>query len=545
VAEKYRTSALFNSLDTDETLVAEDGTMNFLVNDADPINGVSITEGYFAKDEVIATAGDQTAMHLHNLINRNAYLLLPIGYTGFIDEAGGLDLLINAVKFVADTKKDVTKASKPQILPDYKDLKSEVTLRCSTKDAIIYYTIDGSDPTTTSTVFDGQPLTFTTPTTVKAIAFADGYNLSDMVTFEVGIYRLAKTPTIAVEQQEGKAVVTITAEEADAQVYFNFTGSKLTAESQLYTAPFELNFNATVTAFVAEMEGLLQSELAQENVTIPGKKTRTKVVASFDGNSYNGPSLEKGYSYYTDEVIDTQILKDQNGEDSVVEVFATRDSVTYVRMNNWQARTWGQGIGKLNASPGHAIHDVTGYNPYSVFDEAGAKGEITGNAFQFSGNNASGIPDQDKAALYTLEPIQGPFDVVVYASGKNTRCDIVVATDTLAAEWTLLGKVQGGTEDLMDGTKDASNRIWRKTIVSYEGTDLVYLKLASGGNTCNIFNVLVKVEDETEGINEMPATLKTVAAGVYSLSGMRQQGMRRGLNIVVGTDGKVKKVMVK
>ena len=293
------------------------------------------------------------------------------------------------------------------------------------------------------------------------------------------------------------------------------------------------------------MEGLLQSELAQENVTIPGKKTRTKVVASFDGNSYNGPSLEKGYSYYTDEVIDTQILKDQNGEDSVVEVFATRDSVTYVRMNNWQARTWGQGIGKLNASPGHAIHDVTGYNPYSVFDEAGAKGEITGNAFQFSGNNASGIPDQDKAALYTLEPIQGPFDVVVYASGKNTRCDIVVATDTLAAEWTLLGKVQGGTEDLMDGTKDASNRIWRKTIVSYEGTDLVYLKLASGGNTCNIFNVLVKVEDETEGINEMPVTLKTVAAGVYSLSGMRQQGMRRGLNIVVGTDGKVKKVMVK
>ncbi len=546
VDEKYRTNALFNSLDTDEPLVAEDGTMSFLVSDADPITGVNIAEGYFQNDEVIATAGGVTAMHLHNLIGRNAYLLLPVGYTGFIDENGGLDLLVNAVKYVADTKKAVTKTSKPQIIPEYKDLKTEVTLKCSTKGAVIYYTTDGSEPTEQSTVYDGQPLLFTAPATVKAIAFADGYNLSDVQTVEVGIFRLAKTPVISVEQQDGgKALVSIEAEDIDAQIYFNLTGSKLVSESQLYTFPFELDFNATVTAFVAEMGELLQSELAQQTVSIPGKKFRSKVIESFDGNTYSGPSLEKGYSYYTDEVIDTQIFKDQNGEDSVVEIFATRDSVTYVRMNNWQARTWGQGIGKLNASPGHAIHDVTGYNPYSVFDEAGARGEITGNAFQFSGNNASGIPDQDKAALYTVVPLQGPFDVVVYASGKNTKCDIAVATDTLATEWTLLGKVLGGTEDLMDGSKDASNRIWRRTIVSYEGTDLVYVKLQSGGNTCNIFNVLIKVEDESEGIDEMPAKAKTVAAGIYSISGMRQQAMQRGLNIVVGTDGSVRKVMVK
>lgn len=546
VAEKYRANDLFKSIDTDESLVGEDGSANFLANDADPISGVSFAEGsYFAGDEVIATAGGATAMHLHNLIGRNAYLLLPIGYTGFIDEEGGLDLLVNAVKYVADTKKDVTKTSKPQINPEYKDLVSLVTLKCSTKGATIYYTLDGTEPTQQSAVYDGQPFSFTEKTTVKAVAYADGYNLSDVASFEVNIFRLAKTPVIAVEQQEGKAVVTITAEDADAQIYFNFTGSKLPAESQLYSTPFEMSFNGTVSAFVAEIGELLQSELAQEVVSIPGLQKRTKLLTSFDGNSYNGPSLEKGYAYYTDEVIDTQILKDVNGEDSVVEVYATVDSVTYVRMNNWVARTWGQGIGKVNATVGHSIHDVTGYNPYSVFDEADAKGEITSNIFQFSANSASGIPAKDLAALYTVEPIQGPFDVVVYASGKNTRCDIVVATDTAFTEPIALGKVQGGTEELMDGTKDASNRIWRKTIVSYEGNDQVFLKLQSGGNLCNIFNVLVKGSDESEGIEEKAAIVKTVAAGIYSLNGMRQQSMQRGLNIVVDADGTVKKVMVK
>jgi pimeloyl-ACP methyl ester carboxylesterase len=53
----------------------------------------------------------------------------------------------------------------------------QVTLACSTSGAFIYYTIDGSAPTTSSTSYEG-PFTLTTSVAVKAKAFESGYNPS-------------------------------------------------------------------------------------------------------------------------------------------------------------------------------------------------------------------------------------------------------------------------------------------------------------------------------------------------------------------------------
>ena len=48
-----------------------------------------------------------------------------------------------------------------------------VTLSCATKDAVMYYTTDGTEPTTGSTVYTSA-ITLTAPATVKAIAVKDG-----------------------------------------------------------------------------------------------------------------------------------------------------------------------------------------------------------------------------------------------------------------------------------------------------------------------------------------------------------------------------------
>ena len=60
-------------------------------------------------------------------------------------------------------------------------MSASVTLTCSTAGASIYYTLDGSTPTVTSTLYTG-PITLTKTTTVKALAAKSGYSRSDVFT---------------------------------------------------------------------------------------------------------------------------------------------------------------------------------------------------------------------------------------------------------------------------------------------------------------------------------------------------------------------------
>jgi hypothetical protein len=55
-----------------------------------------------------------------------------------------------------------------------------VSISCTTPDAEIHYTLDGSNPTEASPTYDGIPLYIEATTTIKAIAIKAGYNNSDM-----------------------------------------------------------------------------------------------------------------------------------------------------------------------------------------------------------------------------------------------------------------------------------------------------------------------------------------------------------------------------
>ncbi|UKS27101.1 S-layer homology domain-containing protein [Paenibacillus sp. HWE-109] len=61
---------------------------------------------------------------------------------------------------------------------DFKD-KFDVTLATTEPDGIIYYTVDGRDPTVNSLVY-GQSITLDRTTTIKAIAFVEGKNNSEI-----------------------------------------------------------------------------------------------------------------------------------------------------------------------------------------------------------------------------------------------------------------------------------------------------------------------------------------------------------------------------
>ena len=68
---------------------------------------------------------------------------------------------------------------------------SKVELTSKTKNAKIYYTVDGTTPTTKSALYTGA-IEVKKPTTIKAIAIADGFKVSEATTFTYDVYDAAK-----------------------------------------------------------------------------------------------------------------------------------------------------------------------------------------------------------------------------------------------------------------------------------------------------------------------------------------------------------------
>ena len=529
-----------------------DGTIDWLGEEA-TVTGYSAPEGsYFAADSVLAYTMDGTpAIHIHN-IDRNAYMLLP--YSNIVDANESIvDLVVNSLVMIAATKSSVAQAYRPSISQTYHHQYTTVTLDCSTKGAQMYYTIDGSEPTTASTLYTAPFDISDKGVTVKAVAIADGYLLSDVREQAIDIYELADAPKVEYTQESGKSTVTITPAHEGDVVYYNYRSSNDPKQSATYTQPLVLAKHATVTAFTAarDADGLLQSELVTVEVPVQGEKVRLDVVSHMDANSGDYNVDIDGYPYYTDEVL-------EQTEDTII--FKPADTPTYHNPGTgWQIKTYGQPVIWQNNTAGHNVLDFNAYNPQTAEDDS--ENEITNNCVSFQGvteSNLAGVPDPASASIQSTVAFQAPFDVVVYMAGYNAKAGVYVTADTLNGEWTKLGNlIANDITGTADNGKDGKDRIWKKTILSYEGTDMVYVKVASEGGKAMIFDIFVKNEGEKSheytGIEDVTISGKAagapVSTEVYSVNGARLAKAATGLNIVKETyvDGSVKtrKVVVK
>jgi hypothetical protein len=107
---------------------------------------------------------------------------------------------------------DPNQVATPSFDPAPGSFTDEVTVAISTTtpEATIYYTTDGSEPTTEDTEYTG-PLTFTETTTLSARAYADSFDPSDVATGEYVIETATGISTIAeLREQEGAGNVTFT-----------------------------------------------------------------------------------------------------------------------------------------------------------------------------------------------------------------------------------------------------------------------------------------------------------------------------------------------
>jgi hypothetical protein len=131
-----------------------------------------------------------------------------------------------------------------------------VEITCETEGATIYYTKNGEDPTTSSSVYR-DPITITlSGTTLKAMAAKEGMDNSPIVSATYTIQ--PDKPTISIDN----GAVTISAEDG-LSIYYTINGDDPTTESASYTGTFSLEESCTVKAIAVDEYGNV-SQIASE-----------------------------------------------------------------------------------------------------------------------------------------------------------------------------------------------------------------------------------------------------------------------------------------
>ena len=540
-----------------ETPMFDEETGELSIYATAPIVGYTAEEGtYFANDSIWAKAGDINAIQVHNE-GRNTYMMLPTVF-GVADDEAGFELetmLPNAVSILYNTKKELQNTAKPSIVSTYHHLSTTVELKGITTGSVIYYTTDGTEPTEQSTRYTEPFEISTTGVTVKAIAKADGYWLSDISEATIEIHELAKSPSIEVQQYDGYTEVTLVPANDGDVMYYNITGSNKTTASSLYEegSPITLTKHATITAFTAEQGSYLQSEIVSKDITVQNEKVRMDVVSHMNaakddwapaGANPTYFNTKSGHAYYSDN----ETGSDEEGNPT----YAPANEIVNVNpLKGWEVNTYAQVIFWQNNSATQNVNDENGYNPERALD---VNTEITNGCISFGGvgaANSNGVTGPNfTASIQSTEAFQGPFDLVSYISTTGSGAVDVfayVTTDTLNGEWTELGKLETGTV----------KRLWRQTVLGYEGTDKVFVKVCGKSGAC-VFDLFIKNQGELSdeylsGIQDV--TTGAAAAGevvrtmIYSINGTQLDKAGKGINIVkeVYANGavKTKKIMVK
>ena len=555
---------LFSGLD-EENFVQEDESLFLLELSNGVIQTVKLGD-FFAGDVVPlsdAFDAERVMAHLHNPYH-NAYIYVPCPADA---TERCLTIVRNAVDMARSSKSEIMAAPAPKIIADYKNMSTNVSLAMASTTLPkpqIFFTLDGSEPTEASTLYT-EPFTLTSEATVKAVAKAEGYLLSPVAEMLIEMKQQAPVPAISVATEGGKATVTVTSELPDAVIYYNFSGSNAENQSGKYTEPIVLTKNRTIYAFVG-CEGYVNSEVVSQEVTVDETMARTKIVAHMDANStdYNGGSTSTGYYfswgknkngdnghpyYNTTEGVEEQTTVDpETGDEIVTKVYTIlNDEEEKDFGTGWIVRSRGQIVDWENLSSGTDYGNSDGYNYASPLDDnpdfPATKGCIV---LAEKNTDPSDASFPYNAYIVSAEKFAGPFDIVanigsIIKPGNSANHQVVLQVATDGNAWDSNWQVLGDTIKI-----DDKNRLTTNVTRSYEGTDEVYVRayLSEGNSKTGFYDIYIATQAEMDGITTVNAATLSEES-IYGLNGVRRQELRRGVNIVVGRNGQVKKVLVK
>jgi hypothetical protein len=165
---------------------------------------------------------------------------------------------------------NLTQAASPSFSPAAGTYSSAqtVTIATTTPSATIYYTTDGSTPTTSSAVYSG-PITVSSTETLQAIAVVSGYSTSAVgkAAYTINLPAAAPTFSPAAGTYSSAQTVAIGTATPSATIYYTTNGSTPTTSSQVYSGPITVSATETVEA-IAVASGYSTSATGSAAYTI-------------------------------------------------------------------------------------------------------------------------------------------------------------------------------------------------------------------------------------------------------------------------------------
>jgi hypothetical protein len=402
-----------------------------------------------------------------------------------------------------------------------------VQINDATSGATIYYTTDGSTPTTASAVYS-TPISITTSTTINAIATASGYltSATGSALFNISGKPVAPVITPGAGSYTGSASVTMTDRTSGASIYFTTNGTTPTQGSTKYKGAITVTSTETIKA-IAAIAGIGNSPVTTATYTITPASTTTinyglgfanATGLQFNGSTglddsrlqlTNGGANEAGSAFYT-----TPVNIQGFTTDFTIQVSdAIADGMTFTIENA------AAGASSLGLSGGNL-----GYG-------GGAKGIGNSVAIKFDIYSNSG-EGTDSTGLYQngASPILPAIDMT--SSGL-----VLNSGDALQAHITYNGTTL--TMTLADAVTNKSySQSWTVNIPSVIGSNTAYVGFTggTGGGSSS-----QKVESWTFTSNPPLAGVSAYSSGFTSASGLQLNGSSTLLtpsNALALTNGK-------
>jgi FOG: PKD repeat len=229
------------SFTANSTNISVNGAVQFADNSAGNITGWSWDFGDGS------TSTDKNPTHVYTTAGTYTVKLTVTG-------PGGADTNTKTSYITVIAPDTTAPTASASLLNGTYNTNKNVTLSMS-ENGTIYYTTNGSTPTTSSKVYTGA-INITSTTTLKFIAVDLAGNNSPVYTMNYTIDKAAPTASASVKSGTYTTVKTVTLKMSESgTIYYTTNGSTPTTSSKVYTNPVNITSTTTLKFFAVDTAG--------------------------------------------------------------------------------------------------------------------------------------------------------------------------------------------------------------------------------------------------------------------------------------------------